>query len=124
MLSTPVPVRPPRVAGSVWAIAIMTIACFGILFGTTAGLVSMGVHEVGALVPIVACGAASILGISYLIIRMLSGIVNSPSRDVPTLQRAKRELQRVDQVQLPAPPDYAPSVTEHTTRIFEERNKT
>src|SRR6516225_1260557 len=65
-------IRPVKITGAVWAIAVMTFLCFSMLFGSVMGLAGMGIHSEDVLVPIAVLGSMSIVGISALMIRMVS----------------------------------------------------
>src|SRR5260370_12907165 len=45
-------VKPVRITGAVWAIAVMAFLCFGALFGSMIALVGMGIRTEDVLVPI------------------------------------------------------------------------
>ena len=114
------PVRPVRITGSVWAIAVMTFLCFSMLFGSVMGLAGMGIHSEDVLVPIAVLGSLSIVGICGLMIRMVSraaGISSAAMKQPRTDKQALRSP--YNQAQIPPPPTYIPSVTENTTRSFD-----
>src|SRR5713226_1520265 len=69
-------VRPVRITGAVWAIAVMAFLCFGALFGSMIALVGMGIRTEEVLVPIGAVGATSIVGVCALMIRLVSRAAN------------------------------------------------
>jgi hypothetical protein len=113
-------VKPVRITGAVWAIAIMTFLCFGTLFGSVMGLAGMGIHSEDVLVPISVLGSMSIVGISALMIRMVSR-ASGISGPAAKQQSAGKQAIRTpyNQAQIPPPPGYIPSVTENTTRSFD-----
>jgi hypothetical protein len=113
-------IRPVKITGAVWAIAVMTFLCFSMLFGSVMGLAGMGIHSEDVLVPIAVLGSMSIVGISALMIRMVSraaGISGPASKQQSSGKQAIRAP--YSQAQIPPPPPYIPSVTENTTRSFD-----
>jgi hypothetical protein len=109
-----------KITGAVWAIAVMTFLCFGMLFSSVMALAGMGIHSEDVLVPIAVLGSLSIAGICALMIRMVSraaGIAGSAAKQ----QSAGRQAIRApyNQAQIPPPTPYIPSVTENTTRSFD-----
>jgi hypothetical protein len=113
-------VRPVRITGSVWAIAIMAFLCFGALFGTMMGLVGRGLRSEDVLVPISIFGSLSIVGVCALMIRLVSraaGISGHAAKHEGPVKQAIRVPH--NQAQIPPPQGYVPSVTENTTRSFD-----
>src|SRR5262249_37951060 len=106
--------RPVRITGAVWAIAVMTFLCFGALFGTVIALAGMGVRSEDVIVPMSVLGSMSILGISALMIKMVSraGGIIGPSAKQPV--GGKQAIRPYSQPQIPPPQGYIPSVTENT----------
>ncbi|MGH9763665.1 MAG: hypothetical protein ACREAC_22770 [Blastocatellia bacterium] len=106
-----------------WAVALTAIACFGILFGGIISLAGIGIRDESVFVPIAACGSLSIFGVVALMLRFISRFASAAGPSYKYQGRLRREsVQPPAQPQLGPPADYIPSVTEHTTRIFQERN--
>jgi hypothetical protein len=113
-------VRPVRITGAVWAVAVMTFLCFGALFGCVMGLAGMGIRSEDVLAPIGVLGSFSIVGICALMVRLVSraaGISGPVTKQKAPVQQAIRAP--YNQTQLPPPQSYVPSVTENTTRSFD-----
>src|SRR5215510_8441839 len=114
--------RPVRITGAVWAIAVMTFLCFGALFGTVIALAGMGVRSEDVIVPMSVLGSMSILGISALMIKMVS---RAGGMTGPSGKQAARGKQAIpgpySQAQIPPPQGCIPSVTENTTRSFDRQ---
>jgi hypothetical protein len=114
-------VRPVKITGAVWAIALMAFLCFGVLFGSVIALAGMGIHTEDVLVPISVLGSMAIFGLCALMIRMVS---KAAGISVPSAKQAgsgKQAIPAYNQAQIPPPPGYIPSVTENTTRSFDRR---
>jgi len=116
-------VRPIRLTGAVWAIAIMAFLCFGALCGSILGLAAMGVRDGDTLGPIGVVGAIGIVAISALMIRMVSRAAGT-AVPVAMQQAANKQAIRSpnSQAQIPAHQEYIPSVTENTTRSFDRQS--
>jgi len=114
--------RPVRITGAVWAVAVMTLLCFGTLFGTVIALAGMGIRSEDVLAPIAILGSFSIVGICAMMIRMVSRIAGST---VPATKQPAGGKQAIrssyPQAQIPPPQGYIPSVTENTTRSFDRQ---
>jgi len=112
-------VRPIKITGSVWAIAVMAFLSFGALFGSVVALAGMGIRSENILGPIFAVGSLAVFGICALMMRFVSraaGITVPVAKQQPAGQTAVRPY---NQAQIPPPPGYVPSVTENTTRSFD-----
>ena len=112
------PSRPRNLSGMVWAVAAMTAAGFAILFGAVIALAALGVRESDILGPIAILGSFSIVVVSALLVRFLSKVAGLPDRK-ETRREKRRAAADYGPRQIPASPDYIPSVTEHTTRVFD-----
>ncbi|HLG16788.1 MAG TPA: zinc ribbon domain-containing protein [Blastocatellia bacterium] len=120
-------IQPPRVTGAIWAVAIASIAVgcggLGIVFGVASSLV--GTDGAGDLPRImVIMGASAVFGIIWLLIRALLKLM-SISQGVASQTQLSQVSQAMgsqyNPAQIPAPPSVMPSVTEHTTRSFDQR---
>jgi hypothetical protein len=112
------PSKPRNLTGMVWAVAMMTATGFATLFGAVIALAALGVREADLLGPITIFGSLSIVAVAALLVRFLSRVAGLPDR-----KEARREKRRAGPdygpSQIPAAPDYIPSVTEHTTHVFD-----
>lgn len=116
-------VRPVKITGAVWAIAVMTFLCFVVVFGGVAALAGIGVRNSDILAPIAVFGSFSILGICALMIRMVLRAVSISSQLVGPPNSGNKAIPApYNQAQIPpAPQGYVPSVTENTTRSFDRQ---
>ena len=132
-LSSPAPAgqstraRENRLINAIWAVAaaIMVVGAggMGITFGIAGGLAGSGIKPDDGPLAIIVCGSAAITVTLWLLVRQLSRLIGS------VIER-KREFgpewdsRLVDQANVPArqiaTPLVVPSVTEHTTRNFEQ----
>ena len=112
------PSRPRNLTGMVWAVALVMVCGFATLFGAVIALAALGVREADLLGPIAVFGSLGIVAVCALLVRFLSKLAALPER-----KESRREKRRVagdsGPRQIPAAPDYIPSVTEHTTRVFD-----
>ena len=117
-------IQAPRIAGAVWAVALATVivGCGGlaIAFGI-ASAVSDSAHDISRMMVIM--GASAVFGIIFLLIRVLLKLF-SMSHGIAS----QSQLTQVSPVaaaqypaQIPAPSSVVPSITEHTTRSFDQR---
>jgi len=115
-------IRPVKITGAVWAIAVTAIVAFGAFFGTIIAMVAMGIRNEDMLVPVSIFGGGSIVAIIAMLIRMVSRAagISTPITKQPA--PGKQSLPGpYKQAQIPAPPSYIPSVTENTTRSFDRQ---
>jgi hypothetical protein len=110
----------------VWAVALVMVCGFATLFGAVIALAALGVREADLLGPMAVFGSIGIVAVCALLVRFLSKLAGLPERKE---SRREKRLASPDYGprQIPASPDYIPSVTEHTTRTFDnpsERKET
>ena len=106
----------PRIAGTVWAIALFGLVGLIADFTAYAAMADHGLHQEELLVPFV-FGLFFIFGVSGLLIWQLARLISTYQQAV---RQVKIEPPTLIQVpQLTAPPFQVPSVTEHTTRSFD-----
>jgi hypothetical protein len=126
-----------KVSGAFWAVAIFGIASIGILLASLIVLVAIGLNKEGILVPITVFGSLTIFAVAALLIRQMSQLIslaqgsNRPAGSHwkwhhfwGSLIRSNRPAVPAKETmipsQLPTRPETIPSVTEHTTRKFEQ----
>jgi hypothetical protein len=115
-------VKPVRITGAVWAIAVMAFLCFGALFGSVIAMVGMGVRSEDVIVPVTVPAAFSIFGICALLIRLVSRAMGTSVPINKEQSPGKQALRSpYNQAQIPPPQPYIPSVTENTTRSFDRQ---
>jgi len=102
----------------VWAVAILVAGSFLALFGGVIGLAALGIHQEDVLGPTIIVGSIAIVVVAALLIRFLSKLAALPERGESRSER-RRAKQALAPRQISASPDYIPSVTEHTTRVFD-----
>ncbi|HKV42868.1 MAG TPA: hypothetical protein VJX67_26965 [Blastocatellia bacterium] len=106
------------VTGPVWALSVLGIAMFLALLGLVLGLAAMGFQAL--LVPITAVSAAAIVAVFGMAIRLVHRVVDQRLIDPPRQTPKQRMPAAYSPAQIAPPPSYVPSVTEDTTRVFDE----
>ena len=104
-----------------WAVAIFGIGSFALLIGGAVAISAL--HEGGSdLAAVVVIGFVVVLIISVLMIWQVSRIISMAHKTEGAELIGKTEVikERDTQPQLAAPPTAVPSVTENTTRNFEQ----
>jgi hypothetical protein len=107
-----------KLTGMFWAIAVFGIAALGIMFGCAIPLMYLG-GDRRTLIPLFGLGAGMTLMIVLMLIKQLARLV----RLVEDEYRAARQIGKpIEQTrpQIAAPPHAVSSVTEHTTRNFDQ----
>jgi len=122
-LSLPSPAAPTgislrKLAGMFWAIAVFGIAGLGIMFGCAIPMLIFGIDR-RMLVPIFGIGAGTILLIALMLIKQLARLVQLVEDEHRTKHQTGKSVEQ-PRPQIAAPPHGVPSVTEHTTRNFEQ----
>jgi hypothetical protein len=132
--SSPAPPAPPapKVTGAAWALALATIAIvlggLGIVFSHAYDLVRPtfgnemphGNPTPVAIVMLV-FGSLTIFGVVFMLMRLFTHLVASRTHHETAATPASKSIAAAPpMVQLPAPPSAISSVTEHTTRNFEQ----
>jgi hypothetical protein len=120
-----------------FAITIITLGGFGILFGTVIGALGIltdgpnGAHTsprelIPIVVPMIVFGTATLALVDFMLIKLFSRLMNLPAEPVrPSKQKAvsasgyRSSHNTLPPQQISAPPISMPSVTEHTTRNFD-----
>jgi hypothetical protein len=123
----------PKMSGAFWAIAVFGIASLGMLFSSLTALAMIGFNKEGVLVPMIIFGSLTIFGIAILLIRQMSRLiglaqVSKASAKEPcsqlyiarTMIAGSAVSSDESHSQPPPGPDALPSITEHTTRKFEQ----
>ena len=116
----PAGVNVKKLVGMFWAVAVFGIVSFGILFGCAIPLVIFGADK-RMLIPMFMFGSGAIVLIAWLLIQQMSRLIGMVERN-KTPRRVRRQAEQ-EQPQMAAPPRAVGSVTEHTTRNFDEYEK-
>ena len=118
------PASPPtgfplkKLTGMFWAIAVFGIAALGTMFGCAIPMLIFGADR-RMLVPLFGMGMGVTVMIALLLGKQLARLVQL----VEDEYRAARQIGKPGEQtrpQIAAPPRAMPSVTEHTTRNFEQ----
>lgn len=122
-LSLPSPAAPTginlrKLAGMFWAVAVFGIAALAVMFGCAIPMMIFGADR-HTLLPIFGMGFATILIIALRLIRQLSRLVRLVEDDYRAARQTGNPVAQ-SLPQIPAPTHAVPSVTEHTTRNFEQ----
>ena len=112
------PSRPRNLTGMVWAVAVLVAGSFSALFGGVIAMAALGIHQAEVLGPTILMGTLGIVVVAALLIRFLSKLAALPE-STESRSEKRRAKQNLAQRQISASPDYIPSVTEHTTRVFD-----
>ncbi len=122
-------IEPPgisvkKLASMFWAVAVFGFISFAILFGCAIPMVIFGADK-RILIPMFMFGSGAIVVIAWLLIQQLSRLIGMADRENKTGHSTSRrtESQRPPQIvapQIVAPPRSVGSVTEHTTRNFDQ----
>ena len=121
----------PKITGAVWALALATIAIvlggLGIVFTNAFDLMRSfgGETRIGNPTPVaivmLVFGSLTVFGVVFMLLRLLSHLIATRSgRETLATPTSKSITAAPPLVQLPAPPHGISSVTEHTTRNFEQ----
>ena len=105
-----------KLTGMFWAVAVFGFLSFGVMFGCSIPLAIFGVDKV-ILMSMFVFGSTAIVLIAWLLIQQVSRLVGLIERDSKAARPAPREQAAP---QLDAPPRSFRSVTEHTTRNFDQ----
>jgi hypothetical protein len=105
------------------AVVLVTLGGFGMMFGLVMALISNGVNLSGGGMVLVFFSLLIILAIAALLIRQLSRVLDVSQLSGGAAQSKQPKLSGKPVQQLGAPREPLPSVTEHTTRIFEPIHK-
>jgi hypothetical protein len=122
----PAGVNVKKLVGMFWAVAVFGIVSFGILFGCAIPMMIFGADK-RMLIPMFMFGSTAIVLIAWLLINQVSRLIgmvesnNRPSRKVR--RQAEQDQPQMVQPQIAPPPRAVGSVTEHTTRNFDEYEK-
>jgi len=121
-------IEPPgisikKLTGMFWAVAVFGFISFAVLFGAAIPMVIFGADK-RMLIPMFMFGSAGIVLIAWMLIQQLSRFVGMFERGYKaprqSEERAERERAKQDRPQIDAPPRAVSSVTEHTTRNFDQ----
>ena len=104
-----------------WAVAVFGIGALALLIGGAVAISALG-QGGGDLAAVVAIGFVVVLIISVMLIWQVSRIISLAHKTERTESIGKTDVikERDTQPQLAAPPTAVPSVTENTTRNFEQ----
>jgi hypothetical protein len=116
-------IEPPginvkKLASMFWAVAVFGFISFAILFGCAIPLVYFGADK-RILIPMFLFGSGSIALIAWMLIHQLARLIGMVENDHKPLRQPKRKAEP-DRPQIVAPPRAVSSVTEHTTRNFDQ----
>jgi len=115
-------IRPVKITGAVWAIALLAFLCFGAFFGSIVALVGMGVRSEDVIIPVALFGSLSIVCICGMLIKMVSRAAGISTQTTKQPAPGRQSLPGpYNQAQIPPPSAYVPSVTENTTRSFDRQ---
>jgi hypothetical protein len=114
----PAGVNVKKLVGMFWAVAVFGIVSFAILFGCAIPMMIFGADK-RMLVPMFGFGSTAIVLIAGLLIHQVSRLIGMVEGGAKS-PRADRALPRDERAPLAAPPRAVGSVTEHTTRNFDE----
>lgn len=116
-------ISPPKFVGAVWAISIavvlITLGGFGMLFGLIMALITRGFSISKPGVFLIFCALMVILAIAWLLVQQLSRLLSMPQLTGETVQPRIPKLSEKPALQVSAPREPVPSVTENTTRTLE-----
>jgi hypothetical protein len=109
--------------GVFWAVALITIGGLGILMGTVVTLAALGVRDEEVFVPVSMGGFLTVLAVAWMLIRQMSRVIDASAGEVAAGKKQASALSRRAQAQITGPPPSVPSVTENTTRSFENARR-
>ncbi len=110
--------RVISMTGPSWALSVVIIFMLGIIFGGVIKLAELGVSS-AALAWMVIFGSGTVIALSSMIIRLWHRIMESKLQNSLTIQQSANVTNELNPHHPNALPDHIPSVTEHTTRVFE-----
>ena len=116
-------IEPPginvkKLASMFWAVAVFGFISFGILFGCAIPLKIFGADR-SILIPMFMFGSGAIVMIAWLLIQQLSRLIGMVERENKSPRPISRQPEP-ERPQIVAPPRAVSSVTEHTTRNFDQ----
>ncbi|HKP85272.1 MAG TPA: zinc ribbon domain-containing protein [Blastocatellia bacterium] len=121
-------IEPPginvkKLVGMFWAIAVFGFLSFGVLFGCAIPLMIFGADR-KILIPMFMFGSGAIVLIAWLLIQQMSRLVGMVENSNKAARRAvkspEQDRPQQDRPQIAQPPRSFGSVTEHTTRNFDQ----
>ena len=121
-------IEPPginikKMAGMFWAVALFGFLSFGILFGCAIPMLIFGADK-RVLIPMFMFGSAAIVLIAWMLIQQLSRLIGLAEKENKTPSRTRTGPRlEPERPQIVAPPRAVGSVTEHTTRNFDQAYK-
>lgn len=116
-------IEPPgisvkKLASLFWAVAVFGFISLGTLIGCAIPLTIFGADR-STLIPMFMFGSAAIVVIAWLLIQQLSRLIGLVERE-NRMPRSISRLAEHEQPRIAAPPRAVSSVTEHTTRNFDQ----
>lgn len=110
--------KPISLTGPSWAMALMVMVMVGTVFGAVVNMAEMKVSAV-ALTWMVIAGLSTIIALVALILRQLSRMTIVNQQKTVVASSKPQITAELYQARPGALPEHMPSVTEHTTRVFE-----
>jgi hypothetical protein len=116
-------IEPPginvkKLASMFWAVAVFGFVSFGVLFGCAIPMLIFGADK-RMLIPMFMFGSGAIVLIAWFLIQQLSRLIGLIEKENKPARRPNR-MAEPDRPQIVAPPRAVSSVTEHTTRNFDQ----
>ncbi len=116
-----------KLVGATWAIStavvLVTLGGFGMMFKLVMALISNGINLSGGGMVLIVFSLLIILAVASLLVRQLSRVLDISQVLGDATQQKQPKLSGKPVQQISAPREPVPSVTEHTTQIFEPISK-
>ena len=107
-----------KLTGMFWAIAIFGIAALGTMFGCAIPMLVFGADK-RMLVPLFGMGMGVTVLIALMLIKQLARLVQLVEDEYRAARQIGKPIEQT-RPQIAAPPHVVSSVTEHTTRNFDQ----
>jgi hypothetical protein len=118
---------PVRIVGATWAISMavvfVTLGGFSMIGRLVLAHINNGINLSGGGMAVIVSCLLIILAIASLLVRQLSRVLDIAQYSGGATQSKQPQLSKNHVQQIGAPREPVPSVTEHTTQVFEPIHK-